>query len=82
MDWREFVESMSVIEKTLREDPGGVYGRMDFATRDRYRHVVETLARDSRLAESEVARKAIELAHDGAASRGDDDDRSAHVGTT
>ena len=31
MDWREFVETMSVVEQTLREDPGGAYGRMDFA---------------------------------------------------
>ena len=44
MDWREFVETMSVVEQTLREDPAGVYGRMDFATRDRYRHVVEKIA--------------------------------------
>jgi hypothetical protein len=32
---------MSVAERALREDPGGVYGRMDFATRDRYRHALE-----------------------------------------
>ena len=62
MDWREFVETMSVVEQTLREDPGGVYGMMDFATRDRYRHVVETIAKASRLAEHEVARHAIQLA--------------------
>ena len=40
MDWRQFVESHSVVEKTLLEDKAGVYGLMDFATRDRYRHVV------------------------------------------
>ena len=45
MDWREFVETMSVVEQKLREDPGGVYGGMDFATRDRYRHAVEQLAK-------------------------------------
>ena len=56
MDWREFVEAMSVVERTLREDPGAVYGLMDFATRDRYRHVVEKVAKKSRLSESEVAR--------------------------
>ena len=61
MDWREFVETMSVVEQTLREDPGGVYGKMDFATRDRYRHVVEKIAKSSRLSESEVARKAIQI---------------------
>ena len=38
---------MSVVEQTLREDPAGVYGAMDFATRDRYRHVVERLAQRS-----------------------------------
>ncbi len=79
MDWREFVETMSVVEQKLREDPEGVYAKMDFATRDRYRHVVEKIAKASRLSESEVARKAIQLAHEGAA-RKDGDDRTAHVG--
>jgi cyclic beta-1,2-glucan synthetase len=79
MDWREFVETMSVVERTLREDSGGVYGQMDFATRDRYRHVVEKIAKSSRLSEGEVARRAIQLTHEGAA-RNDSDDRAAHVG--
>ena len=79
MDWREFVETMSVVEQTLREDPGGVYGRMDFATRDRYRHVVEKIAKSSRRSESEVARKAIQLARESAAEK-DSDERAAHVG--
>ncbi len=79
MDWKEFVESMSVVDKVLREDPGGVYGKMDFSTRDRYRHVVEKIAKHSRFSESEVARKAIRLAHEGAVGNGSDD-RAAHVG--
>src|SRR5204863_578553 len=54
MDWREFVETMSVVERTLREDPAGVYGKMDFATRDRYRHVVEEIAKGSDLTELDV----------------------------
>ncbi|MGA8754131.1 MAG: glucoamylase family protein, partial [Candidatus Deferrimicrobium sp.] len=79
MDWREFVETMSAVEQVLREDPGGTYGRMDFATRDRYRHVVEKVAKRSRLQEADVARKAILLAGEGAARNGPDD-RTAHVG--
>jgi cellobiose phosphorylase len=62
MDWREFVETMSVVEQTLREDPAGAYARMTFASRDRYRHMVETIARRCELSESEVASKALELA--------------------
>ena len=79
MDWREFVETMSMVEQTLGEDPGGVYGRMDFASRDRYRHIVEKTAKRCPHSEIEVARKAIQLAHEGAARKGGDD-RAAHVG--
>ncbi len=79
MDWREFVETMSVVEWTLREDPGGTYGRMDFATRDRYRHVVERIAKHSRLSEAEVARRALELAQDRVGQSGGDT-RATHVG--
>ena len=79
MDWRELVETMSAVEHKLLEDPVGIYGRMDFATRDRYRHVVERIAKGSQLAESEVARKAIQLANEGYARAGQQD-RTAHVG--
>jgi len=77
-DWREFVETMSVVEQTLREDPAGVYGRMDFVTRDRYRHATERMAKRSPLSEGEVARAAIRLAR-AAAQRGSGD-RAGHVG--
>jgi len=79
MDWREFVETMSAVDHTLRRDPAGVYARMDFATRDRYRHVVENIARHSRLSEVEVAAKAIGIAGTNAAPAGVEA-RSAHVG--
>ncbi len=79
MDWREFVERMSVVEHILCEDPDGVYGKMDFATRDRYRHVVEKIAKESRLSESEVARIAIQSAREAATGEGSGD-RAAHVG--
>jgi len=79
MDWREFVETMSVVEQTLREDPSGVYGRMDFATRDRYRHAVEKVAKSSRLPEADVARSAVQLAHEALTRKGGED-RAAHVG--
>ncbi len=83
MDWRDFVEAMSIVEQKLREDPGGLYGRMDFATRDRYRHVVEEIAKSSHRSETEVARKAIQLAYHataGHAGYDGDDARAAHVG--
>ena len=79
MDWSEFVESLSVTEKTLRQDPGEIYAQMDFATRDHYRHVIENLAKRGRVDEDEVAGHAIGLARTVAAARGTAD-RMAHVG--
>src|SRR5438876_1849188 len=79
IDWKEFVETLSVVEQTLRGEPADVYGDMDFATRDRYRHVVETLARYTPLSEIELARNAPELAQESAQKKGRED-RTAHVG--
>ena len=61
ISWRDFVESVSMVERVLERDPAGVYARMDFATRDRYRHQVEKMARRSKLTEQEVAEKSIAL---------------------
>jgi len=79
MDWKQYVESLSVVEQTLREDPSGTHASQDFATRDRYRHVIEDVARRSTCSEMVVAREAIVLAQAAAAQQGPHD-RSAHVG--
>lgn len=79
MDWREFIETMSIVEQTLREDIDGIYGKMDFYTRDHYRHVVEKIARISNTPQHEVARIAINLSRESAA-RADSEKRTTHVG--
>ncbi len=79
MDWRKFVETMSIVEQILTEDPVDAYGRMDFATRDHYRHVVERTAKNSRRSESDVARQAIQLAQEEVTDHGGDE-RTSHVG--
>ena len=78
-DWREFVETTSIVEQILREDFDGVYSKMDFFTRDNYRHVVERIAKNSSTSEQEVARIVIELT-EGARESNDSNDRTKHVG--
>ncbi len=78
LDWRAFVESMSLVERTLGDDPAGVYAGMDFASRDRYRHAVEQIARYSPAREIDVAQKCVEIAASHAADAGDEP--LAHVG--
>ena len=62
MDWRKFVESQAVIDSVLGEDPSGFYPRLNFVTGDRYRRVVESIARRTGMSEESVARQAIDLA--------------------
>lgn len=51
LDWNDFFESVSVLEKLLRQDPAGIYAEMDFKTRNLYRNEVEKLARNSEYTE-------------------------------
>ena len=79
VDWRAFVESLNLTATTLHRDPAGVYDRMDFATRDLYRHVVERLAKLGHVSEPEVAERVIKLA-EMRAGCGGKYDRKSHVG--
>ncbi|MEO5559764.1 MAG: glucoamylase family protein [Dokdonella sp.] len=63
-DWREFVESASHVEQILRDDPAGVYPRMDFSTRDNYRHALENLAKRARRSEIDIAQTVVDLARE------------------
>ena len=62
LDWREFFESVSLIDPLLAADPAGAYALMDFATRDRYRHVIERLSRRTGVAELEIGQRVLDLA--------------------
>ncbi|WP_306602447.1 glycoside hydrolase family 94 protein [Azonexus sp.] len=78
MDWQTFVETQSIVEQTLLGDPGGVYGAMDFATRDRYRHATEAIAQQTDLSEGVLAARALDLAR--RAARNGAAGPASHVG--
>src|SRR5262245_3240437 len=59
-NWRDFFEKVSLVDHLFRAE--SEFGAMDFATRDRYRHAVEDLARGSGRSELATARQALELA--------------------
>ena len=80
LDWTTFFERTSLVEALLRQDPAGVYPQQDFATRDRYRRVVEKVARGSGRNEMEVVRQVLALADDAVENAGDADAPVNHVG--
>lgn len=79
LDWREFFEEVSLVDGALARDPLAVYSRMDFPTRDIYRHVVERISKGTGAAEIEVAAKATELA-ERARDSGYHQQAESHVG--
>ncbi len=68
-DWKTFVESVSILEKILQDDPAGLYAQMDFETRNHYRSVIEDLADGSSLSEAEIATQTVQLAQEGVSAR-------------
>ena len=79
LDWSGYFEAVSLVERVMVQDPAGVYSRMDFLSRDRYRQAVEELADPDGDAQLRVARRAVESARQ-AAQAGATSDRAAHVG--
>ncbi|HXH98798.1 MAG TPA: glucoamylase family protein, partial [Sphingobacteriaceae bacterium] len=77
-NWRDFVEDTSIIESTLRRDINGIYGKMDFHTRDQYRHAIEKIAMSSNLSEQAVAEMVIKAAKENDTIP--NDPRLSHVG--
>ncbi len=64
INWQEWVEGASILERTLRKDFQGIYQRSDFSTRDRTRRAVEKLARQGKISELKIAETALSLAKD------------------
>jgi cyclic beta-1,2-glucan synthetase len=78
-DWRELFERASLVEHVLQRDPAGVYARMDFLSRDRYRHVIESLAGPRGEDQVDVALRCVDEARRTVETPGADA-KAAHVG--
>ena len=68
LNWKGLVEETSAVHHILGEDPSGDYPRLDFASRDLYRHEIEKCAlrsakpgEDPAAAEERATREAIAL---------------------
>ncbi len=79
LDWRDFFESVSLVDPLLGEEPAEAYLKMDFQTRDRYRHIIERIAKRTLKSELEVAKEAVALARK-AAKNVTHREAEAHVG--
>ena len=77
LNWQEFFESLSLVDRILERDP--IYGKMDFLTRDRYRHVVERIGKKTGVSQTEIAEAVIHLAQK-PSSDSQGNAKSSHIG--
>ncbi|MFT8315411.1 MAG: glucoamylase family protein [Clostridium sp.] len=78
LNWIEAFEKLSYMEEILRQDPSGIYGKMDFNSRDYYRHNVERMAKHMGISESYLARLCLECSLN--ASERSKNEYEKHVG--
>ena len=76
--WKDFVEDTSIVNEILSRDINGIYSKMDFHTRDSYRHAIEKIANCSKLSEQSVTELVLNTAKE--SDEVNFDKRRSHVG--
>lgn len=79
IDWQDFFEKVNLVDPILENDPAKSYSIMDFKSRDRYRHVIERIQKQTGISEIEIAKNVLELSRE-AFHLQSDDSRKYHVG--
>ncbi len=77
LNWRDFFESLSLVDRIFEKD--STYRKMDFTTRDRYRHTIEKLSKKTKRLETDITKEIVELSEQSKISN-PTDSRKAHVG--
>ena len=62
MDFLEIFENINGVEDILKQDPAGVYTKMDYKTKIYYRNAIKEIAEKTKISETYIAKKSLELA--------------------
>lgn len=62
MNFSEVFENINGVEEILKQDPSGIYDKMDYKTKENYRNVIKEIADKTKISEIYIAKKAINLA--------------------
>ena len=61
MNFLEIFEKINGVEEILRQDPSGIYEKMDYKTKEYYRNKVKEIASKLKISEIYIAKKVLEL---------------------
>ena len=63
INFLEIFEKINGVEEILKQDPSGVYEKMDDKTKEYYRNKIKEMAKKTKISEIYIAKKALELAN-------------------
>ena len=75
INFLEIFEKINGVEEILREDPAGVYEKMDYKTKEYYRNVIKEVSQKTEISEIYISKKLIELA-----SKSKIGEKKSHIG--
>ncbi len=76
MNFSEIFEKINGVHEILKQDPAGIYAKMDYKTKEYYRNAIKEIADKSKISEVYIAKKAIALANENK----DAGEKEGHVG--
>ncbi|WP_300383855.1 glucoamylase family protein [Clostridium sp.] len=75
INWKSFFEKTSIVEEVLEKDPLKTYKKMDFETKEFYRHKIEEISKKTHISEVNVVTKALNLAKEN-----NEEEYKSHIG--
>ncbi len=64
LNWENVFNSISLVEKTIRQDPLNMYDKMDYSSKNYYRHRIQELAYRFHVQEIYLAKKIVEFSNE------------------
>ncbi len=78
INYLEIFENINGVEEILKQDPSGVYEKMDYKTKTYYRNEIKQISQKTKISEIYISKKVLELAKQ--ASIENPNSKKAHIG--
>ncbi len=79
MDFLEIFEKINGVEEILKQDPAQVYENMDYKTKIYYRNAIQEIAEKTKISETYIAKKSLELAKNATIQK-KENKKQSHIG--
>ena len=65
MNMTEIFEEINGVEDILKQDPAGIYDKMDYTTKEAYRNAIKEISKKTKISELYISKKCLSLSQKG-----------------